>query len=197
MMWVIAPIMCTFSCLKMCPLSESKPTDYKNVFYSSYLPILSSTVFDDTGKPYDVDRILTRDFLFDRKRYENYSKVYLPMTYALSYAVQFAGLSALVTHTICWHGKDIWQQWKDSFAERGDAPKSEYQSINQANESLRRNYSDASNNIDNDFVKSGHIPLKGGEDVHNRLMRRYKDAPMSWYLITFTVMLAVGIFVVE
>lgn len=35
------------------------------------------------------------------------------------------------------------------------------------------------------------------EDVHMRLMRRYKEAPTSWYLTTFGVMLVVGIFVVE
>jgi hypothetical protein len=34
-------------------------------------------------------------------------------------------------------------------------------------------------------------------DVHTRLMRRYKDAPMSWYLLTLVSMLAMGIFVVE
>jgi len=37
----------------------------------------------------------------------------------------------------------------------------------------------------------------GGEDVHSRLMRRYEDVPMTWYLLTFIAMLAIGIFVVE
>lgn len=41
------------------------------------------------------------------------------------------------------------------------------------------------------------IDLMDGEDVHMRLMRRYKEAPASWYLMTFGVMLVVGIFVVE
>jgi OPT family small oligopeptide transporter len=39
--------------------------------------------------------------------------------------------------------------------------------------------------------------MSGGDDVHIRLMRRYEDAPMHWYLITFIAMLAVGVFVVE
>ena len=42
-----------------------------------------------------------------------------------------------------------------------------------------------------------HIDLLDGEDVHMRLMRRYKEAPASWYLITFAVMLVVGFYVVE
>lgn len=41
------------------------------------------------------------------------------------------------------------------------------------------------------------IDLMDGEDVHMRLMRGYKEAPASWYLMTFGVMLVVGIFVVE
>jgi len=41
------------------------------------------------------------------------------------------------------------------------------------------------------------IDLMGGEDVHMRLMRGYREAPTSWYLMTFGVMLVVGIFVVE
>jgi OPT family small oligopeptide transporter len=39
--------------------------------------------------------------------------------------------------------------------------------------------------------------MSSGEDVHNRLMRRYPDAPMIWYLTTFILMLAIGIFVCE
>ncbi len=35
------------------------------------------------------------------------------------------------------------------------------------------------------------------EDVHSRLMKRYPDAPISWYLVTFVSMLAIGMFVVE
>src|SRR5271155_3489198 len=98
--------------------------------FSAYLPILSSAVFDNTGKPYDVSKILTPDFLFDKIAYENYSRVYLPITYVLSYAVQFASLSALVTHTVCWHGKDIWRQTKLAWEERHHTShKTEYKSV--------------------------------------------------------------------
>src|ERR1700712_5090754 len=91
--------------------------------HSSYMPILSSAVFDNTGKPYDVSKILTKDFVFDHDAYEKYSRVFLPITYVLSYALQFAALSALITHTACWHGRDIWRQWKRSMKEiRNEKP---------------------------------------------------------------------------
>jgi OPT family small oligopeptide transporter len=39
--------------------------------------------------------------------------------------------------------------------------------------------------------------IVNGEDVHMRLMRKYPECPTSWYLATFVIMIAVGIFVVE
>ena len=144
--------------------------DYTNVLYSSYMPILSAAVFDNTGKPYDVSRILTSDFLFDKEAYLKYSRVYLPITYVLAYTAQFAGLSALVAHTACWHGKDIWQQTKKSFTEDSKDHNKGYRPIGRGNDEI---------------------------DLHSRLMLKYEEAPFSWYLLTFITMLAIGIFVVE
>ncbi|KAI0550620.1 OPT-domain-containing protein [Xylaria curta] len=175
-MWIIAPI-----------------AYYCNIFYSSYMPILSASVFDNTGQIYDVGRILTPDFLFDRAAYSKYSRVYLPITYVLSYGLQFAGLASLLTHTACWHGKDIWTQWKRSLKEAGEENKPTYEPLASEGNgmaSIRRSNSltDSSANIED---------LLNREDVHNRLMRRYKDAPIYWYLMTFISMTAIGIFVVE
>ena len=158
------------------------------------MPILSSAVFDDAGKPYDVSRILTPDFLFDREAYDNYSRVYLPITYALAYAVQFAGLSALVTHTACWHGKDIWKQSKKSFAEDGNRVKSEYQPVNPTN---MFNTSGTNNTCCAPAEPGMGDDIMRGEDVHCRLMKKYEDVPIGWYIWTFVAMLAIGIFVVE
>ncbi|CZT52119.1 related to sexual differentiation process protein isp4 [Rhynchosporium secalis] len=166
-MWILAPI-----------------AYYKNLFFSSYMPILSSAVFDNTGKVYEVSKILTDDFLFDSEAYHKYSRVYLPITYVLSYGLQFAALASLLTHTACWHGKDIWRQWSRSMKEVGGESKAAYQPLNGDGGRLRRSTSNMENIISQ-------------EDVHNRLMKRYKDAPMSWYLITFVSMTAVGMFVVE
>lgn len=162
------------------------------------MPILSSAVFDDTGKPYDVSKILTPDFLFDKEAYEKYSRVYLPITYVLAYAVQFAGLSALVTHTACWHGKDIWKQSRRSLKENRDYTKTEYAPLastvgaSSGTEAVSNRRSRSRHNSE-----TGIDDSMGGEDVHNRLMRKYEDVPMAWYLLTFVAMLAIGIFVVE
>lgn len=156
------------------------------------MPILSSAVFDNTGKPYDVTKVLTPNFLFDQEAYEKYSPVYLPITYVLSYAVQFASLSALVTHTVCWHGKDIWEQTKQSFNHDDSGSKIEYQPIQQSDSISGANVGSRPK-----AQASSKPGTRAGEDVHSRLMQRYDDAPMTWYLATFVAMLAIGIFVVE
>ncbi|CAJ2512910.1 Uu.00g010290.m01.CDS01 [Anthostomella pinea] len=176
-MWIIAPI-----------------AYYCNVFYSSYMPMLSASVFDNTGSIYDVGKILTSDFVFDREAYSNYSRVYLPITYVLSYGLQFAGLASLLTHTACWHGRDIWTQWKRSLKEVDGESKPVYQPIGSGGNGLSPIGRDTGVTAG---PGSNSDSLMGREDVHNRLMKRYKDAPISWYLMTFVSMTAVGIFVVE
>ncbi|KAK2596753.1 hypothetical protein QQS21_006148 [Conoideocrella luteorostrata] len=180
-MWIIAPIFY-----------------YSNVLYTSYLPILSTGVFDNTGKIYNVSKILTPEFLFDEEAYKTYGRVFLPVTYMLSYGMQFAGLAALLTHTFCWHGKDIWRTWKKSMQEARQNGKPEYRSVPEfqsrasSTGSLRgENYtrmSASTSNIDN---------LLSREDIHCRLMNRYKDAPLAWYLLTFASMTTIGMFLVE
>ncbi|CAK7262797.1 hypothetical protein SEPCBS57363_000227 [Sporothrix epigloea] len=210
-MWIIAPI-----------------AYYNNWLYSSFMPILSASVFDNKGEVYDVSRILTSNFMFDEEAYRNYSRVFLPITYVLSYGVQFAGLSSLLTHTACWHGRDIWRQWTQSLEEAKEeravkkrtesrgadlARDSIYQSVPSNNQTA---FDDDALDVDNPSavnLASNAVPLQfaaslnlsdsniddlmSHEDVHNRLMKRYRDAPMWWYLVTFISMTAVGMFLVE
>ncbi|KAJ5611450.1 hypothetical protein N7528_008555 [Penicillium herquei] len=174
--WIIAPILY-----------------YKNVLYSAFMPILSAAVFDNEGHPYNVSRILTPDFLFDQKAYEEYSPVYLPITYVLSYGVQFAALTSLVTHTVCWYGKDIWQQTRRAFEERREVPDmASYDPLPTEN----GNGHSESRSYDGSHEANREMPL-GMEDVHCRLMRRYKDAPLTWYLIVLITMLVIATFTVE
>lgn len=173
-----------------------RSTDYANVMFSAYMPILSAAVFDNRGKPYDVSKILTDKFLFDENAYKNYSRVFLPITYVLSYALQFAALTALISHTALWHGKDIWRQWRRSWAEIRKKPSAEYEPLPGNNV---RNGRPASPQMYRSSTTSEPEleDLLTAEDVHNRLMRRYEDVPIWWYITTGVSMTAIGIFVVE
>jgi OPT oligopeptide transporter protein len=177
-------------------LLDLHKADYRNALYSAFMPILSSSIFDNTGNIYNVTKILTPEFMFDEESFKNYSPIYLPITYVLSYAVQFAALTALATHTICWHGTDIWQQTKESFSGQAEGRKSEYQPINQApSTSAQENRHEIPNAMQS--VDHDHDYNMTAGDVHNRLMKRYEDAPITWYLAIFVAMLTIGIFIVE
>ena len=159
------------------------------------MPILSAAVFDNTGKPYDVSKILTSDFLFDKEAYEKYSRVFLPITYVLSYALQFAALTALISHTALWHGKDIVRQWRRSWAEIRRNPGTDYEPLQADSDGIVRPSSPKLHRVSSS--EPGLEDLLNAEDVHNRLMRRYDDVPIFWYLLTGLSMTAIGIFVVE
>ncbi|RKF60643.1 Glutathione transporter 1, partial [Erysiphe neolycopersici] len=171
--WIIAPI-----------------AYYSNLFNSSYLPILSSSVFDNTGKIYNVSNIITPDFLLDRRAYEQYSRVYLPITYVLSYCLQFAALASLLTHTICWHGRDIWKNVIQSLVKNQDDHHFVYQPL-MGNEEISPGSKVSVN------MKSNVEISIFEEDIHNRLMKRYKEAPTFWYLLVLFSMTSVAIFVCE
>ncbi|KAH7380718.1 OPT oligopeptide transporter protein-domain-containing protein [Pyrenochaeta sp. MPI-SDFR-AT-0127] len=180
-MWIAAPLMY-----------------YKNVMYSSYMPILSALVFDNKGKQYDVSKILTDDFVFDEEAYKQYSRVYLPITYVLSYALQFAALTALLSHTGLWHGKAIWRQWRRSWAEIRKEAAADYQPLVNSTESNGRPASPSMYRVRSSTTSEPEMEdLLNSEDVHNRLMRRYEDVPILWYILTGVSMAAVGMFVVE
>ena len=159
------------------------------------MPILSSAVFDNTGNPYNVTKILTPGFVFDESAYKQYSRVFLPMTYVLSYALQFAALTALIIHTACWYGRDIWIQCKQSWDEariqqiRHKRSRSSSMTLSRHTSiSTFRSRRSTAPDLDNLLDSENANPLIEG--VHD-------DVPNSWYILTGLSMTAVGIFVVE
>jgi hypothetical protein len=80
---------------------------YTGALYSEYLPINTSRLFDNTGKRYQVLKILTPDFKFDEEKYKAYSPIFLAPTFALNYGLSFAALMAAVVHTTLFHRKEI------------------------------------------------------------------------------------------
>ncbi|KAH6695246.1 OPT oligopeptide transporter protein-domain-containing protein [Plectosphaerella plurivora] len=71
---------------------------YSNTWFSAHLPFQSNNVFDNMGKTYNVSRVIDKshDFSFNITKYEEYSEIYLPVTYALNtFGLCFATLSSL------------------------------------------------------------------------------------------------------
>ncbi|GAA6064754.1 hypothetical protein JCM10212_002673 [Sporobolomyces blumeae] len=92
--WIIAPIMY-----------------YTNVWDSAYLPISTSQVFDRFGAPYNTSAVIDPLKLsLNVTAYEEYSPLYLPITYATVYGVAFMLATSVVVHTALTYGKTMVKQ---------------------------------------------------------------------------------------
>ncbi|EKM53153.1 uncharacterized protein PHACADRAFT_197581 [Phanerochaete carnosa HHB-10118-sp] len=93
---------------------------FMNVWYSQYMPISSSASFDNTGHPYNVSRILYSNATFNEEAYKEYSPLYLSTTFALSYGLSFATISATIVHAILYFRKPIRYHLSRSLSEQPD-----------------------------------------------------------------------------
>lgn len=84
---------------------------YTGAYYSAYLPINTSSTFDNTQQAYNVTRILGHNFSFDERKYKAYSPMFLAPTFALNYGLSFAALTAALVHIALFHRKEIWHRF--------------------------------------------------------------------------------------
>ncbi|RMJ25793.1 oligopeptide transporter [Aspergillus sp. HF37] len=90
----------------VCPLLY-----YGNTWYSAHLPMLNSNTFDNTGHKYNTSRIMAPDGSFDEAAYREYSPLFLPAGYALTFGIAFANLTGIFFHIGLYHGRDLLEQW--------------------------------------------------------------------------------------
>lgn len=92
---------------------------FTNTWNTAYFPIVSGQTYTNTGAPFDTHEVVT-DGLFDLEKYRNYSPVFLTAASAINYALAFAALTAVVTHTYLWYGRDIMKQLRTSVRDEKD-----------------------------------------------------------------------------
>ncbi|WFC93492.1 hypothetical protein MBRA1_000112 [Malassezia brasiliensis] len=111
---------------------------FSNAMNLAYFPFNMGRAFDRFGQPYKSKRVIDApSFDFDQASYEQYSPIYLPATFVLSYFTGFMTVTAIFTHAICNHGSD--------------------------------------------FVRTLGLRPRAPDDIHAKLMRRYKPVPVWWY----------------
>jgi len=93
---------------------------YTNTWNSKYFPISSRGSFTNTGKKYDVQKIINPDSTFNQEAYEAYSPLYLSTTFAISYGLSFASITATLTHAFLYFRKQIWTQSRRAMNEQPD-----------------------------------------------------------------------------
>lgn len=86
---------------------------YTNTMYAKYMPMMSTTTYDNTAKKYNVTKVLTKALEFDKAGYESYSPLFVPFSYLLSYALSFAAVIAIFIHCYLYHGSDIFHKLRN------------------------------------------------------------------------------------
>lgn len=80
---------------------------YSNVWDLAYFPMLSDDLYDRFGNAYNVSKVLDSKGDFDLNAYNNYSPLYLPASWAMTYLMAFALTSCVLVHTALFHWRTI------------------------------------------------------------------------------------------
>lgn len=82
---------------------------YTNHWYAKYMPMISSSSFDNTQKTFNVSKILDKKtFRINKENYKKYLPVFIPYLYLMSYGLNFAAITSLVVHTFLYNGRQIY-----------------------------------------------------------------------------------------
>lgn len=84
------------------------------------MPISSRGSFDNTGHAYNVTRITNPDTTFNQEEYDAYSPLFISTTFAISYGLSFASITATLTHAFLYFRKQIWTQARRAMHEQPD-----------------------------------------------------------------------------
>jgi OPT family small oligopeptide transporter len=93
---------------------------YSNVWYGKFMPISSRTSYDNTGATYQVTNIINDDTTFNQEKYDAYSPLFISTTFAISYGLSFASITATLTHSFLYFRKQIWTQSRRAMHEQPD-----------------------------------------------------------------------------
>ncbi|EKM81282.1 hypothetical protein AGABI1DRAFT_119764 [Agaricus bisporus var. burnettii JB137-S8] len=93
---------------------------YSNSWKLAHFPLSANEPYDKFGKVYDVTRVLRKDDTFDVEAYSNYSPLYLPATYAMTYLLAFTLSTCVIVHTFLYHGRTLLNGFKKIRVEQDD-----------------------------------------------------------------------------
>ncbi|KAG8953436.1 hypothetical protein FRC04_002278 [Tulasnella sp. 424] len=76
--------------------------------------------YDRFAQPYDTDRVLNPDKTLNTTAYAEYSPLYIPVSFVMTYLIAFILTTAMVVATILDHGKEILRAMKPRDTEDDD-----------------------------------------------------------------------------
>jgi hypothetical protein len=83
------------------------------------MPVSVGIPFDNTGAQYNLSAVVNHN-AFDQAKYEQYSPMFLPITYIVTYGTIFASYPAVLVHTFLWYRKDVARQFRRSLKDETD-----------------------------------------------------------------------------
>ena len=151
---------------------------WTNTWNTSYLPINSNHIWDNTGNPYNVSRAIDERGIFDFDKYQQYSQPWLAAGnlsseshylrsftdhLPLDYFWFFAQYTSAFGYAVIFHRREMAQGFKGFW------------------KSVKRlGRHDVT--IEDDLT----------EDIHARLMKSYPEVPEWWYLTVLLIAMGVG-----
>jgi OPT family small oligopeptide transporter len=93
---------------------------FTNTWFGKFMPISSRTSYDNQMNSYNVSRILTADNTVNLQAYHDYSPLFISTTFAISYGLSFASITATLMHAFLYFRKQIWVQARRSLHEQPD-----------------------------------------------------------------------------
>ncbi|KAG9041041.1 hypothetical protein FS837_012801, partial [Tulasnella sp. UAMH 9824] len=85
-----------------------------------HLPITGYMAYDRFARPYDIDRVLNPNRTLNITAYAEYSPLYIPISFVMTYMIAFILTTAMVAATILDHGPKIWRAMKQRDVEDDD-----------------------------------------------------------------------------
>lgn len=85
------------------------------------MPVSASRPYDRFGERYNISRVIDIEhYSLNVTAYENYSQLYLPATYAMTYLIAFSISTSILVHTALYHGPALLAGFKNARVEEDD-----------------------------------------------------------------------------
>ncbi|KAF7526225.1 hypothetical protein G7054_g10828 [Neopestalotiopsis clavispora] len=101
---------------------------WSNTWYGHYVPVSSSSIFDNTGSAYSVAKVINADFTLNEEAYHAYSPIFLSTTTLLADGLGLASVVAILVHSYLHHRHEIWAGLRATF-KPGSVPVMEKEDI--------------------------------------------------------------------
>ncbi len=157
---------------------------YTNGFYTGYLPINSNRVFDNTGKPYSIAKIIDERGIFVAEKYAQYSPAYMSAGNLTIYIFFFAIYPAVLVYIALNHRYEFVTGMRNVY----DNAKGIIAGL------VARAFDGKPAEATGVAAKDKDVQASGTyQDVHNRLMSHYPEVSEFWYMAVLLAAVAFGL----